>query len=115
MVLSSYRRLFRSNDSEYSLLLRVIDVAGVAACGLLAYAVRFSNEDFLARGNYPEIIAVGLFLSLFLLPVLGVYQLRVIQNLTESLARIILATGVLFGSLVVILWAVKASEDYSRV
>ncbi len=115
MTYDSPRNPFRDSTAGFVFVLRMIDVLCVAACGLLAFWLRFSGMDFPLRSSYLAVIGLGAFLSMLLLPAFGAYRLRSIQNLPVLAAGAALAVVALFASLVFIFWALQVSDEFSRL
>ena len=95
--------------------LRIYDVAAVVATGLIAYALYVLPGSAMLDSRYPGTIALGALVAASVAQFLGAYRLESVFSRSLGAQRSAAAWFVSFGLLVVIAFALKVSDLYSRV
>ncbi|MBA1146054.1 undecaprenyl-phosphate glucose phosphotransferase [Ectothiorhodospiraceae bacterium WFHF3C12] len=109
------RGLLRDYDLLLSGVVRILDVALLIGFGLLCYGLRFGEPPHRVPQDYLILILTSALMLVVLFPLFGLYRSWRGFSLLNMLGRIITAWAALFIAVTVLLWALKLSEEYSRL
>lgn len=112
-VASQYRRDTMS-PIMVSGVLRMVEFAVLFLSGLCLYFYHVGFFNYLAW-QYPLTIAAASFLAVVLLDVTDCYQIAALMRPLANFSRVLLVWAATFALMALTAFAMKASEDYSRL
>ena len=109
------KSIFKNYSGVINLFSRFLDPLSVLFAAIVAYGVRFSFDDLYLPQDYRSLILFAVFCVVLIFPQFNLYSSWRGQSLAKQARAIVFAwlTVVLF--MIVILFGLKVSSDYSRL
>jgi len=109
------KSLFKNYSGFINLFSRLIDPLVVVVAAMVAYSVRFSSNLFSLPQDYYFLVLVAVFCVTLVFPVFNIYTSWRGQGLAKQARTIILAWLTVMLMMIVILFGLQLSADYSRI
>ena len=109
------KSIFRSYSGFINIFSRFSDPVIVVLAALLAYAVRFSFSELDLSKDYKFLIAFSFFCIILIFPLFNLYSSWRGQSLLKQARTIFFAWLTVVLLMIVILFGLKISSDYSRL
>jgi len=109
------KSVFKSYSGFINLFSRIVDPLVVVVAAIVSYSVRFSADVFSFPQNYHYLVLVAVFCVALVFPMFNIYASWRGQGLAKQAKTIILAWLSVALLMIVILFGLKLSSDYSRV
>jgi len=109
------KSIFKSYSGFINLFSRLVDPLIVAIAAVVAYSIRFSDVDVFLPQDYRFLVLVASFCVIMIFPAFNLYSSWRGQGLAKQARAIILAWLSVVLLMIIILFGLKASADYSRL
>ena len=109
------KSIFKSYSGFINLFSRVADPLVVVVAAMMAYGVRFSFTDFVFPQSYRLLVLFSIFSVFLIFPLFNLYNSWRGQGLAKQAKSIILAWFSVVLLMIVILFGLKMSSEYSRI
>ena len=109
------KSIFKSYSSFINLLSRFSDPLLVILAAIVAYGMRFSFEDLYLPEDYRALILFAVFCVVLIFPLFNLYGSWRGKSLAKQASAIIMAWFTVVLLMIVILFGLKVSSEYSRI
>ena len=109
------KSIFKSYSSFINLLSRFSDPLLVILAAIVAYGVRFSFEDLYLPEDYRALVLFAVFCVVLIFPLFNLYGSWRGKSLAKQASAIIMAWLTVVLLMIVILFGLKVSSEYSRM
>ena len=109
------KSIFKSYSGFINLFSRFADPLLVILAGIVAYGMRFSFDNLYLPQDYRSLVLVAVFCVVIIFPLFNLYGSWRGKSLTKQAGAIILAWVTVVLLMIVILFGLKVSADYSRL
>lgn len=109
------RSTFKNYPGFINLFSRIVDPLVVVIAAIVAYSFRFSTSDFSLPQNYQFLVLIAVFCVALVFPAFNIYASWRGQGLAKQARIVILAWLSTALIVIVILFGLKLSSDYSRL
>ena len=109
------KSIFKSYSGFINLFSRISDPFMVVFAAIVAYGIRFSFSDFALPQNYRALILFAVFCVVIIFPVFNLYGSWRGESLPKQARAIIIAWFMVILTMIIIMFGLKISSDYSRL
>lgn len=109
------KSIFKSYSGLINVAARLLDPVFIILASLLAYYIRFPQQPLLLSEDYRMIVVVSVFCVIAVFPLFGLYSSLRGQSLFKQARSILLAWCSVVLIIIVVLFGLKVSSDYSRL
>jgi putative colanic acid biosysnthesis UDP-glucose lipid carrier transferase len=108
------KSIFKNYSGIFSLLSRILDPLMVVVAAYCAYFARFSSTQLLIHTDYVTLVVIAFLGVVSVFPQFNLYVSWRGQSLVKQAQTIFIAWAVVVLMLIIILFSLKMSADYSR-
>ncbi len=109
------KSIFKNYSGFINLFSRFLDPLLVIFAAIVAYGIRFSFDDLSLTQDYRSLILLAVFCVVLIFPHFNLYSSWRGQSLVKQARAIVFAWVVVVLLMIVILFGLKVSSDYSRL
>ena len=109
------KSIFKNYSSFFNILARVLDPLIVVLAAIFAYAMRSSSIEELLPQSYHSLVLFAVFCVVLVFPIFSLYSSWRGQSLVKQARAILFAWMTVVLLMIVILFGLKISADYSRL
>lgn len=109
------KSIFKSYSGFIHLFARVADPLIVIFSAIIAYSIRFSDSESLLPQDYRSLVLFAIFCVVLIFPAFNLYASWRAQSLIKQARTIVLAWFTVILLMIIILFSLKTSSDYSRL